>query len=113
MTNRSLPIEDGARCECCGKTPAFDVMGDVLCHDCMFPDCQWAVTKSDCDNLQGASQRAAERTEAAEAECERLRNDFNNTYRELAELIDFDLRENDSHELLDAISKRLKKADTL
>lgn len=32
--SREVPFDEAAKCDCCGKTGAFDFMGDLLCAEC-------------------------------------------------------------------------------
>ena len=34
MSDRDVPFEEDAVCDCCGKEGAFDFMGDFLCSGC-------------------------------------------------------------------------------
>ena len=34
MGNRTVPFDDGAICDVCGKVGAYDFMGDLLCPEC-------------------------------------------------------------------------------
>ena len=35
--SRDVPFEENILCESCGKTGAYDFMGDFLCMECAFP----------------------------------------------------------------------------
>lgn len=34
MGERDIPFDENAKCDECGKTGAYDFMGDLLCSEC-------------------------------------------------------------------------------
>jgi len=33
--DRTVPFDDEEKCDICGKTGAYDFMGDLICQDCL------------------------------------------------------------------------------